>query len=173
MKYFSSSQVFHMYRFLLLKSYRCGTLCSTLRRLKSGEWTRLRFFFVFYTHRSLFKGRNFQFFKLISGSPSGQSPVTVHIVGLWTVHGLKGGLALAEGSDLTAVIATVGIGIVKCKVTSEVVFATSSVASFATRDAKSTIIITMLSNWSQNIQSVDEFTIAFAIGTFNSTIHII
>ena len=104
---------------------------------------------------------------------SGHGPVTVHIVGLWTVHGHKDSLALAEWSYLTAVIAAVGICIVKGKVTGEVVFATSSVASFATWDAKSTIVITMLSNWGQNIQSVDEFTIAFAVGSFNGTIHII
>jgi len=80
---------------------------------------------------------------------------------------------LANWFDLSAVIAAKCICIVESKVSGEVVFATSSVTSFTTWDAKSTIVITMLIDWGKNIQSIDEAAITFADGAFNSTIHII
>ena len=82
-------------------------------------------------------------------------------------------LTLANWFDLSAVIATESICVVESKVSGEVVFTTSSVTSFTTWDAKSTIVITMLRNWGKNIQSIDKASIAFTDGTFNSTIHII
>merc|ERR1711911_351898 len=78
----------------------------------------------------------------------------------WT----SGGLALADWFDLSAVIAAKSICIVESKVSGEVVFATFSVTSFTTWDAKSTIIITMLVDWGKNIQGIDEAAIAFTDG---------
>ena len=140
--------------------------------MKSGKWTRLRFLFCFFTHRPLFKGSFFQFNKLISGSPSGCGPYCRFMdenCPNWT----SGGLALADWFDLSAVIAAKSICIIESKVSGEVVFATFSVTSFTTWDAKSTIVITMLINWGKNIQGVDKAAVAFTDGTFNSTIHII
>ena len=129
------------------------------------------FCFVFYT-QATFQRQFLSVNKLISGSPSGCGPYCRFMdwsCPKWTTCAL----ALANWFDLSAIIAAKSICIVESKVSGEVVFATSSVTSFTTWDAKSTIVITMLVDWGKNIQGINEAAIAFTDGTFNSTIHII